>query len=144
MATCFSSSKSSSAKLWIIDYIGMLCSNKSLCEYCTTQEDCSYQNFSIISIYTVRFQIFYSTWWRQNIWLVLDLLCQSQHWWSPIINNGWNSLNSRYKHGTCCINSQTICFDGESNEQKGSPWYGEINLVQRLLNCNTNCHCFKW
>ena len=41
------------------------------------------------------------------------------------------------------VKTPPVYFDGDSNEQKGSQCYGEINLVQRLLDRNANCHR-KW
>jgi hypothetical protein len=46
----------------------------------------SLKSWCTASLYSHSFS---SICWMQNIWLVVDLLCQNPHWWSPIISSAF-------------------------------------------------------
>ena len=46
----------------------------------------SIKSWCTASLYS---HIFWGVWWMENIWSVVDLLCQNPHWWSPIISSAY-------------------------------------------------------
>jgi len=47
---------------------------------------------------------FSSIWQMQNVWSVVDLLCQNPHWWSPIISSAYViNLDSRMLDNILCV-----------------------------------------
>jgi len=47
----------------------------------------------------------------QNVWSVVDLLCQNPHWWSPVISSAYGvNLNSRMLDKVLYVIDKLICL----------------------------------